>query len=335
MADKIQLGVIGCGGIARGALVPQAAALPDFLLRAFCDVVEPKAAEMCKEHGGAYHCTDSRRLLDDPELDAVLICTLPDTHAPLACAFLDRGKHVFVQKPIAISYDQCRALVRAERNSRAKAMAAYCYRLSPLIERIRQAIPNPRLIYARMMSKDLLQTHAHYLGIPGLDGLGPMLELACHNVDLVYWLAGANPRLVSAHGGNMRHPGKNILDNFILTIDFENGAVATLINGDCGAPIFEMKWQTEVFGDGVTAVNEGFRRLVLRGQVDETTEYVYNTGIGLDRDMAVFRDTILGIAACPSPLREGVVATLLMLKAQDALASGLSQVIDLSEWISG
>lgn len=333
MTDRIQLGVIGCGGIARGALVPQAAAIPEFRLRAFCDVVESKAAEMCQAYEGVYHCTDVQRMLDDAELDAVLICTLPDTHAPLACAFLGRNKHVFVQKPIAVSYDQCRALVQAERDSSAKAMAAYCYRLSPLVQRIRESIPNPRLIYARMMSKDLLKSHPHYLEIPGLDGLGPMLELACHNVDLAYWLAGAKPRRVSAHGGNMRHPGKNILDNFVLTIEFENGAVATLINGDCGAPVFEMKWQTEVFGDEVTAVNEGFRRLVLKGRIDETTEYAYNTGIGLDRDMAVFRDVIFGKTICPAPLREGVVASLLMLKGQGSLSSGLPQAIDLSEWI--
>lgn len=334
MSEQFNLAFVGCGRIATNELIPQAAAVDEFHLRAFMDAAAKPAAAAREQFGGDYHTTDLDRLLTDDELDAVVICTLPDTHAELGATFLERGKHVFIQKPAAITYEGCRRLAAAERQSDAKAMVGYCYRLSPLVEAVREAIPNPQLMYARMMNADLEKSHANYLTNPALAGGGPMLELACHNVDMLYWLARSRPVRVTAAGGQMNHPGVDVIDNFAMTVEFESGAVATLLAGDCGGGNFQRKWYAEVFGNGTTAIIDAFRTLIFSGQREETVEYEYKTGIGLDRDMAVFRDVVGGNAASPATAADGVVATLLMLKAYDSMKSGRGESIDLDEYLS-
>ena len=143
MADIVHLGVVGCGGIAKNVLVPSALKIPGFRLRAFADVSIERAQQMCAACEGEYATTDANRLLTDKSLDAVLICTLPDTHAALAIDFLNAGKHVFLQKPAAVTYEQCRTLVRAAASARSRSMVAYCYRLSPLVNRVREVLGAP------------------------------------------------------------------------------------------------------------------------------------------------------------------------------------------------
>ncbi len=333
MADTFNIGFVGCGRIAVGELVPQAAAVEEFALRAFMDVSAEAAAKACEDFGGEYHTTELDRLLDDEQLDAVVICTLPDTHAPIAAEALARGKHVFIQKPAAITYEGCRRLVEAERASDAKVMVAYCYRLSPLVAAVRETIARPQLLYGRMMAPNLERSHANYLTNPALAGGGPMLELACHNVDMIYHLARSRPVRVSAAGGNLNHPGVDLIDNFSMTIEFASGAVATLLSGECGGADFSRKWYAEVFGDGTTAIIDAFRRLIFAGKRAETIECEYKAGIGLDQDMAVFRDVLTGRRESPCTAAEGVVATLIMLKAYESLQSGAPAVIDVDEYL--
>ncbi|MBN1675793.1 MAG: Gfo/Idh/MocA family oxidoreductase [Kiritimatiellae bacterium] len=331
MREKVNLGVVGCGGIACRALLPSAARLENLVLRAFMDVSAKRAETAGEQFGGTYHTTDVERLLEDDELDAVLVATLPDTHVSYAVRFLEAGKHVLAQKPLGVTYEQCRQIVQAERRARAKLMTAYCFRLSPLTGRLRDAVREPRLIYARMVAPDVARSHRRYLADPSLGA--PMLELACHNADLAYWLARSRPVRVAAVGGNQRHASQDVVDNFVATIGFESGTVATLACGDDGGEVPDEKWRTEVFGGGVTAVNHGFRKLTVRGARTDDMECEYMAGIGLDRDMATFRDMCLGDAPSPIPAAEGIVATVILLKAFESLESGRVEAIELGEYL--
>jgi predicted dehydrogenase len=330
--DKINLGVIGCGHIAKNVLVLQAAQIKEFRLHAFMDLVEARAEELSRKHRGSYCTPDLDKLANDASLDAVLVCTLPDTHAAIAKRFLEVGKHVFIQKPPAVTYDQCVELVKAERAANGRAMVAYCYRLSPLTHAIRQAIPHPKVLFARMMVKRVSEDNRYY--IDHRETGGPMLELACHNVDLVYWLAGSRPVKVSAFGGNLNNPGMSVVDNFVMNIEFENGTVASLVNVDCGSADFGRKWFLEVYGDGITATTDGFKKLIFSGKRDEETTVEYQKGIGLDRDMEAFKECIVTGKDSPIPVREGVVATILILKAFDSIKSGKVEQIDLTQYLS-
>lgn len=326
MGDRLNIAVVGCGAIAN-ALADQANKLPEFKMHAFMDVSESKASELCQKLGGEYSTTEINRIIDDPKVDAVMVCTLPDTHTPLAKTFLAQDKHVFLQKPTAVSYEQCRELVKAEAASKGKVMAAYCYRLSPLTRKVKEVMPHPQAMYARMMVGDIAASHKHYFDMPSVGQ--PMIDLACHNYDMLYWMAGCNPVRVTASGGNMRHPETNLVDNFSATVEFENGCVATLMSVDCGANEFKKKWYAEFFGGGTTAIIDGFVRLSMYGV--HTTEMTcdYQSGIGLNRDMIEFRNLLVNGTPSTASARESTIATLILLKALESLESGKPETIDI------
>jgi predicted dehydrogenase len=327
MAGKINLGVVGCGHIAKSAMLPDAALVEDFNFRAFADIDEEKAKGLCEEFKGEYYTTDLEKLVNDEELDAVLILTLPDLHTPLAIKFLDAGKHVFLQKPVATTYEECRALVQAEKNAKGICMCAFCYRLSPLIAKIKEVMPYPQMQLARMMVPDMANNLMHYIENKATGG--PMLELAIHNADMTYYLADAKPVKVSAFGGNIHHPDLDMVDNMVMNIEFANGAAASMVSVDCGANDFTKKWFAEMYGFGNSVIIDGFRTMrVIQGKVAETIEIDYKKGIGLDRDMEAFRDSIIaGKSAIPAS--EGVVSTIMMLKAYDSIKEGKTLAVDV------
>ncbi|MFC1735432.1 Gfo/Idh/MocA family protein [Candidatus Hydrogenedentota bacterium] len=338
MTKKINIGFVGCGHMTRDVLGPQAAELDVFHLRAFMDVIEDRATQTCRTFGGDYHTTDINRLLDDDDLDAVVIATLPDSHAELGAAFLDRNKHVSLQKPAAISYEGCRQLAEAERNSEAKAIVAYCRRNSPLLQSVRERIPRPHMQYSHMMVGQMGKNLGKNLADPEQAAVAAMFELACHHVDTAYWLARSRPLTVYASGGTLLDESENIIDNFAMLVTFENASVATLVSGSGSgrSPGKRRKWYAEIYGGGVSAIIDGFRYLTFVEDGEETIEYTdYRTAVGLHKDMEVLRDTIQGRIESPCTVADGIVATLLMLRAFDSMKSGQAESIDMDRFMEG
>ncbi len=326
MAGQINVAVVGSGAVA-GGLATEASRLPEFNMYAFMDVVESKARELCEKLGGSYFTTDLNRIIEDPKVDAVMICTLPDTHTPLAKTFLSLDKNVFLQKPTAVTYEQCRELVKAEAASKGKVMAAYCYRLSPLVRKVKEVMPHPQAMFARMMVGDVAESHKHYFDMPAVGQ--PMIDLACHNFDMIYWMAGCKPVRVTASGGNMRHPGTDLIDNFSATIEFENGSIGTLMSVDCGANEFKKKWYAEFYGQGTSAIIDSFVKLNLYGVYTNEMTCDYRSGIGLNRDMIEFRNLVANGMPSTCTAKDSTVATLILLKAFESLASGKPEAIDV------
>ncbi len=266
------------------------------------------------------------------DLDAVLILTLPDLHTSLAIKFLDAGKHVFLQKPVSATYEECRDLVQAEKNAKGICMCAFCYRLSPLIAKIKEVMPYPQMQLARMMVPDMAAGYMHYIENKGTGG--PMLELAIHNADLTYYLADAKPVKVSAFGGNIHHPDLEMVDNMVMNIEFANGAAASMVSVDCGGNDSTKKWFAEMYGHGNSVIIDGFRTMrVIQGKEVETIEIAYKSGIGLDKDMEAFRDSIVAGKSIV-PASEGVVSTIMMLKAYESIKEGKTVDVDVDAILS-
>src|SRR5438309_8431697 len=108
MSD-LQLGCVGCGFIARIHLA-NACRAPGVSVAAVCNIDESAAQSAYQSFGARYGTTDSDRLLADPALDAILICTHAPSHAELAIEAMKAGKHVFVEKPMAMSSTEARAM---------------------------------------------------------------------------------------------------------------------------------------------------------------------------------------------------------------------------------
>jgi predicted dehydrogenase len=129
MKKRIGVGVIGTGQIAQIAHLPFLTELPEFDVRAICDLSQDILNTVGRRFGVANCYTDYRDLLKQPDIDAVLVSTVD--HAEIAIAALNAGKHVMCEKPMAFNLEQCDAMNEAAARNGVKLMIAYMKRYDP------------------------------------------------------------------------------------------------------------------------------------------------------------------------------------------------------------
>lgn len=244
--SEIKLGLIGCGSL--GKVHAECVAKidgADFV--AYADVNEDAAKAKLSEFGGEYATTDVDRVLADDSIDAVYICTRHDSHAPLAIAAAQAGKHILIEKPLALSIDECEAVAKAVDDAGVYLMPAFKMRYYPLVRMAKEFIPEPQVIVGQMMCNRWGDTS--WAQDP-VQGGANVHSQGCHTTDILRYFAGSEPKRIWAAGGALTHPGHPCIDQCIASIQFENGHVASWIQGDaCDSP-FVSKFFFELFGDG-------------------------------------------------------------------------------------
>jgi len=253
---KLKVGIIGCGAYGDNhARVIRHLGLTE--LYAFADVNADAAQNFLDEFGGAYCDPDYRRLLNDPEIDVVYICTTHDTHHPMSMEAIHAGKHVFLEKPMCMTVEQCADIVKALEKSPVKFAVGHKMRFAPHTRKAKLAIPKPITIAAQMMCDRW--TDDMWPQDP-LKGGGNVLSQGCHIFDLVTYLAGAEPERLYAEGGMFTHPGWTQIDNITATVRFKNGVMASVTVGDAGGNGFTSKTMAQIYG-GNDCVNLSNRLL--------------------------------------------------------------------------
>jgi predicted dehydrogenase len=243
--DKLRLGIIGCGGIAKLKHFPALSKLKDrAALVAFCDVIEERAASSCQKYGdaGAKTYGDHRRLLDDQTIDAVYVLTPNVSHSPITVDALGAGKHVLCEKPMAATYADAKKMLDAAKRSGKKLTIGYQNRFRH----------NTQILYKACRSGDLGDIYfarAQALrrkGVPtwgvfpdkSKQGGGPLIDIGTHVLDITLWVMdNYKPKLVVGSSfqkmkdnpaGNMFGPWDpktyEVEDSAFGFIKMENGA---------------------------------------------------------------------------------------------------------------
>ncbi|GIU81079.1 MAG: gfo/Idh/MocA family oxidoreductase [Acidobacteria bacterium] len=183
-------------------------------LVAVCDIDESRA----KTIGAEYGCdsfTDWRDLLD--VVDAVSIVTPTETHCEIACAFLEKGIHVLVEKPIARKLEEADLMIKKAEESGAKLMVGHLERFNPAMVALRPHVANPLYFEIHRISPFPNRS---------LD-VDVVLDVMIHDLDAVQWLVGENVKVSSVHAVGIPVLSDKI-DAANARIEFENGAVANI-----------------------------------------------------------------------------------------------------------
>ena len=246
-ARKLRVAVAGCGGMGtRHTLL--LGALADAEVTLFVDP-EPSAIERLRERSRLPDVPGVASL-DDPAVreraDAVVIATHHDLHPRLAVAAADAGKHVFVEKPLALTLDGCREIEAAVARNGVQLMVGFQARHSPFVAVAREAIPRPRVLVGEMI--DPVWPIGRWSQDPVAGG-GNVLSQGVHTFDLLCFLAGSEPVALHAEGGTLTHdPGAtDVVDSVVATIRFANGAVASAVIGDFGPDAYVGKSFYQLF----------------------------------------------------------------------------------------
>lgn len=229
----IATGIIGTGG--RGT-ADMRAVLEHGKVAAVCDVKADRlkaAAEAAARDTPASY-DDYRRVLDRKDIEAVVIATPPHLHAEMAVAALQAGKHVYCEKPVAITPATVAAVVKAVKASGKVFVAGQQLRsykrLGAAVSKIRSgAIGDVLMVKAQRHSEsDLSHTGSSADWFFDVEKSGGyLIEMSVHNLDLCNWAIGATPLKAAGFGGILLYkddpPGRSIMDGYTLSYDYPGG----------------------------------------------------------------------------------------------------------------
>ena len=319
--------LIGCGAAgrshARGAVAD-----PDIVVRGFCDVELGAAAAVAGEHDGAWHTSDSERIFSDPEIDLVSIATAHDSHAELAIAALRSGKHVYLEKPMAMTSADCLRIEAERAAADRRLMLNHTIRFSNTARAIRKRLGPIMVSHVQctMAPADLSRWRWH-----PTQGGGPLYDVGVHALDLLCWMHRDHPVEVYATGGAVRHPeelaGCGVVDTVAATLRFADGGAATFLMADAGRNDVTGKWFFEFFDGSASAVlHDHWQAATLTRQDPETGEDVTETI--RPEPASRFAPLVVAIRAGSDPpvgSADGIRCALLIERILDAIASGRPQ----------
>lgn len=202
--QRIRIAVVGCGG-GRGAwFVGQLCRHPAYQITALVDLW-PQAAQVVAQHFGVENTPiykDVTTALERAPCDAVLIATPDAMHTEPVLAALAHGKYVFVEKPLATTLDDCCAIIAADLAAGGRTMVGFNLRYTPLYVQLHQMITQG--VVGRLLT--IQADEFYYEGRTFFRrwnrlrryGGGLWITKACHDFDILYWLAGAEPDRISA-----------------------------------------------------------------------------------------------------------------------------------------
>ncbi|MEW5979952.1 MAG: Gfo/Idh/MocA family oxidoreductase [Acidobacteriota bacterium] len=270
--QDLRIGCIGCGFIGEIHL-RNAAGMPGLSIRAVADVNEMAARAFYEQFHPEYWTTDAQRLLDDPLVDAVLICTYSTSHAELAIRSAQAGKHIFLEKPMATSSADCLRILQACQQTGVLLSLDLKFRFSLAAQRVKREIPNPVLIHCQVGMDKMPDDHFH---MDPDHGGGIIENLGAHSLDLACFLAGSEPAQVTARGSRLADRVKTSYDAVVGTLEFTNGCLASFLISDCGEWSYPSKWFYEITdGHRNATIHNHCRTAIFEGSVGGSVDEAY------------------------------------------------------------
>jgi predicted dehydrogenase/NADPH:quinone reductase-like Zn-dependent oxidoreductase len=257
--SQVKLGVLGAGLFANATLLPAIKKVDRIDLVGIASSGGLHAQHAAKKFGFSYAASSDEEIINDPDINTVAILTRHDTHADLVVKALGAGKHVFVEKPLALNSDQLSAISESLTADSCPLIAVgFNRRFAPLAQKLAEFLEGcNEAIYAHYRVNAGYLPLNHWTQDPEIGG-GRIIGEGCHFIDFVTFLVGAVPVSVSAVA--LPDGGKYREDNVSMTFTFHDGSVGVadyLANGDKSYP----KERVEVFCEGKIAILDDFRKL--------------------------------------------------------------------------
>jgi predicted dehydrogenase/threonine dehydrogenase-like Zn-dependent dehydrogenase len=258
----VRLGVLGAGNFANAVMLPALKKIASIEMVSITSGSGFHAQFASKKFAFKYTALSENEILQDPQVNTVSILTRHHLHAEQVVRALQAGKHVFCEKPLAITTEQLNQIKQQLSSSENSPllMVGFNRRFAPLARRLYEFLlprHEPLLATYRINAGSIPLTH--WVQDPALGG-GRIIGEGCHFVDFLTFLVGSNPISVSAQ--SLPDDSRYQEDNVMLTFTYPDGSVGSVIylaNGDKAFP----KERVEVFVGGKVAVLDDFRNLEL------------------------------------------------------------------------
>ena len=328
-AGRVGLGLIGAGGYAQKVLLPnfKAAGVE------FCSVASASgvsARDLGTKYGFARFLSDAQGVIDDDEANLIVIATRHGSHAELTRLALERGKHVFVEKPLALNDAELDNVLDAASHSEGQLLVGFNRRFSPLAAKAKEVFAKrqaPLSIVYRVNAGRIPRGHWTQ---DASEGGGRIIGEVCHFVDLMQFLTGAAPRSVYAESVAAGVGDVVSEDSVFIALQFadgSNGMIAYLSEGDSSLP----KEHIEIFGEGKTFVIEDFRSARLYADGREKKETLRQQDKGQAEETRVACAVVAAGRPVPITLQELEATTRATFRIRDSLRTGQPRKVTSNE----
>jgi myo-inositol 2-dehydrogenase/D-chiro-inositol 1-dehydrogenase len=248
MKDTLNIGIIGAGRIGKVHAATLAYRIPAARVLAVADVDTTAAQQLAVQFKIPLATTDYRDVLNDPAIDAVLICSGTDTHARFTEEAAQAGKHIFCEKPIAHSLAEIDQALAAVAKAGVKLQVGFNRRFDANYRRVREAVERgeigqPALLH--IVSRDPAPPPVAYVKVSG----GMFLDMTIHDFDMARFLIGAEVEEVYVQAGVTVDPAigeAGDVDTAVIMLRFANGVIGTIDN--CRRASYGYDQRVEILG---------------------------------------------------------------------------------------
>ncbi len=261
MEKKLRIGIIGCGGIARGKHMPALKKIKEVEMVAFCDIIRERAEKAAKEYGvpDAKVYEDYKELLADQTIDVVHVLTPNREHSFITVDALESGKHVMCEKPMAINTEEAQKMLDAAKRTGKKLTIGYQNRFRPDSQFLKRACEKGELgdIYfakAIALRRRGVPTWGVFLNEYEQGG-GPLIDIGTHSLDLTLWMMdNYKPKMVVGSVykklGNQSEPANSFGDWDPEKFKVEDSAFGYIVMENGATIMLESSWALNILDYG-------------------------------------------------------------------------------------
>jgi len=251
----VRWGIIGCGDVCEVKSGPAFYKCNHSALTAVMRRDAEKAVDFAKRHQVARWYTDAGELINDPDVDIVYVATPPSTHAYYTIRALNAGKPVYVEKPMAVNYEECQLMNQAAEANNQKLWVAYYRRSLPYFQKVKELIHSQCIgkiqtvhtIFSQPPEKEDLNPAQHTWRVQKeIAGGGYFYDKAPHTIDILIFLLGdiVEAKGIASNVGKLYQTEDTVTASFL----FESGVPGSGHWNYVSSPIAG-KDQTEIFGE--------------------------------------------------------------------------------------
>lgn len=323
----ISLGIIGAGRIGKVHAQSIMNHITSARLKTVADPFMNEETEASLRALGVSDCTkDYKKILNDPEIDAVLICSSTNTHADISLEAIAAGKHVFCEKPVSQDIAKIRQVMEKLKGTKLKYQVGFNRRFDHNFEAVRAAVVQGDVgdvHIVRITSRDPAPPPPEYAAVSG----GMFLDMTIHDFDMVRYLTASDVVEVFANGAVLVDPliGKaGDIDTAVISLKMANGALAVIDNSRKAAYGYDQR--AEVFGSkGQASIsNDTNSSLILSSETGIHAEkplyfFLERYMASFTKEVRMFVQAIEQDSAVPVDINDGLQPVLIAAAALRSL----------------
>lgn len=330
MSKKIKVGIIGAGRIGKLHAENIAYNLKNYAeIKSISDLYADNVKDWAAGLGIKNVYDDYKKIINDPEIDAVLVCSSTNTHSIISIEAANAGKHIFCEKPVDLSVDKINATLDAVKKAGVKFQVGFNRRFDHNFKKVRDLIKEGKIgqpHIVRITSRDPAPPPIEYVKVSG----GIFLDMTIHDFDMARYLSGSEVTEVYTQAAVLVDPAigeAGDVDTAVVVLKFENGAIGVIDNSRKATYGYDQR--VEVFGSNgcITVSNDTPSSAILStgdGVSSEKPKYFF-----LERykdsfidEMRDFFEAVINGTETPVTGIDGLKPVLIGLAAKESYETG-------------